>query len=86
MEKWIEYAAKITSALGEVLTDELSENYINPEELNEDDNATHFIHALANVAPHSIYQEITGDKSNDNLGFNHIANRLCVQYKMDKVK
>jgi hypothetical protein len=67
--------------------DEDSENYIDPKELQEGDNLTHYIHALANLSPSVVYEQITGEKVNG-LEFNHIANRLCFQYsnKIDTKK
>ncbi len=78
MEKHIQYSASITAALAS-LFEEDSEAYINPKELENPDNMTDFIHALANVAPTYIYNEFTGDEKNQ-LHFNHMANQLCFQY------
>ena len=82
-EKYIEYAGLITGAIGQMLLLDDSEYHIDQEELLKDDNMTHFIHALANVASTHIYNELTGDNLN-HLDFNHIANKLCFQY-MNKV-
>ena len=83
-EKYVAYAAQISGAIGQ-LFDEDSEYYIDQEDLNDDDNLTQFIHALANVSVTYIYNELTGDNKNQ-LEFNHIANKLCFQYgnKQDK--
>lgn len=56
-----------------------SEHQIDMEELSEGENATHFIHAVANVVPNMVYSRLTGDRKN-NLEFNHMANQLVFQY------
>lgn len=58
--------------------EEGSENYIDPQELTEGDNATAFIHSLATLAPTLIYHRLTNENV-DILSFNHIANRIIVQ-------
>lgn len=73
-EKWIQYAALINDKIVELMQDELA------EELEEGDNATQFFHALSTAAPCMIYGNMTGYKI-DFLGFNHLANRLVVQYQ-----
>ena len=78
-EKWIEYAMKLTAHLEEIFNEDC-ENFIDKKEFSEGDNATDFIHALANVVPYIVFNEITGDNK-DQLGFNHIANRLIVQFQ-----
>ena len=78
-EKWIQYAAKISGAIGELLENEDSEYQIDKEELLQGDNLTEFFHALANVAPAHIFNKFTGSDKNY-LEFNHIANQLCFQY------
>ena len=77
-EKYLQYAAQISGAIGEMFNED-SEWQIDQEELQEGDNLTHFIHALANIAPAHIYNKITSDDKN-HLEFNHIANQLCFQY------
>jgi|GEM_PF-3900297 len=76
---WTMFAHQIIEALADTIFNEDSEHHINMEE----DELTDFIHAMATVAPSDIYRKITGDQV-DNLGFNHIANRLCVQYRTEK--
>jgi hypothetical protein len=76
--KRVEYVDKINAALLS-LFDEDSDNFIGHEELNEGDNLTHFMHALANMVPANFYNGITGKNVNI-LEFNHIANQLCFQY------
>ena len=79
-EKYLQYAALITEKLGEIFDEEESNGlYINPAELDEGDNLTHFIHALANTVPNHVYNKITGENKN-NLEFNHIANMLVFQF------
>lgn len=75
IQKSAQYAAIITAKLGELFQEE----EISMEELNEDDNATLFFHALANMVPTAFYNEFTGQGIN-HLNFNHIANQLCFQY------
>lgn len=77
-EKHIEYALKIKEAIVSMF-DTDSEFSIDQEELMEDDNLTHFIYALSNVVPTSLYNSITGCSATY-LEFNHIANQLCFQY------
>ncbi len=73
-EKEAKYTFLIAGKLAELFDDDdLS------EELQEGDNTTHFIHALANSAPNIVFQQITG-KRMTNLDFNHMANRLVFQY------
>lgn len=76
--KTIEYAEKIIQAIGG-LFEENSEFFINQQELLEEDNLTHFFHALGNMVPANLYSQITGEEINI-LDFNHIANKLCFQY------
>lgn len=77
-EKVLEYAVKIMGALA-ALFDEDSENVIDIEELQEGKNFTHFMHALATVAPYEIYYEFSNQVM-EHIEFNHMANRLCFQY------
>jgi hypothetical protein len=77
-EKWIQYAAKLTAHLQEIFEEE-SSNHIDLDEFEDSENATAFIHALATVMPAMFYSRLTNDEV-DNLGFNHIANRLIMQF------
>lgn len=43
------------------------------------ENPTHFTHALANIAPAHIFNQLTGENKSS-LEFNHLANQLCFQY------
>ena len=80
LEKHYQFAAQITGALGE-LFDEDSEHYIDSEDLQG--NLTDFIHALSNIVPTAIYNELTGENKNI-LHFNHTANQLIFQYDKNK--
>lgn len=74
-EKWMGYTVMIQEAIGQMI----DENDLK-EELSEDNNATLLMHALANIVPTHLYIRMTGDQKIDQFGFNHIANRLCVQF------
>lgn len=77
-EKYLQYAVMLSGKIAEIF-DEESEYHIDQEELQEGDNITHFFHALANIMPNHLFNEITGDDKNS-LEFNHIANQLVFQY------
>jgi hypothetical protein len=72
------YAQKILSQLQELFNEDC-ENYIDLNEMDEGDNTTRFIHALATIAPALIVNKLT-NQDLDGLGFNHLANRICAQY------
>lgn len=75
-----EYSFKMHNKLME-LFDEQDEQHISYEELMEGDNATVFIHCLANLAPSILYNHLTGaNQAKDLLEFNHLANRLIFQF------
>lgn len=78
MNKQDEYAIKIMAQL-QGMFDENCENHIDINDLAEGDNATHFTHALATIAPAMIIGKLM-NQDFDALGFNHMANRLCAQY------
>lgn len=84
-EKHLQYAEQIIGALGELLQEGSGDWNIDVDELGDEGNLTHFMHALANIASAHIYNELTGDNKNQ-LDFNHVANKLCFQYmnKVDK--
>ena len=73
-----EYAAKISAAIGQLLNDPDSDFHISREDLQEGDNMTEFVHALATVAPCFIVINLT-NQANNWLTFNHQANHLIVQ-------
>jgi hypothetical protein len=83
MGKEYQYAAKLQAQIIDMFSEE-SENYINKEEFLDQENATAFIHALANLVPALLYNQLTGE-SQDLLGVNHIANRLCHQFANNPV-
>lgn len=79
-DKAFMYAAIIQGAIGEMLDEESESDYkISLSELEDNDNATAFLHALTNLVPCNLYKQLTGDET-DILGFNHIANRLVYQF------
>jgi hypothetical protein len=81
-KKLQQYVLKLQSQIGEIFQPEC-ENYIDPEDLEKDDNATTFIHALSNCMPFLIYQKLTGEEC-DLLQFNHNCNRIIVNYSLQK--
>jgi hypothetical protein len=85
-EKLLQYQMKILTQIDPILNDEDCESFIGIEELSVDDNMTLFVHALATLVPSYVYAKFTGDTDTDNLGFNHIANRLCYQFSTEKLK
>ena len=75
MSKQKEYTVKIINALSELLNE--------PElhkELEDNDNAIAFIHAISNIAPCIIVSGIIGENKNL-IEFNHLANQLIFQLK-----
>ena len=75
-----DYALKIATVIGRLFEDEDEDYYIDLNELEEDDNLTHFMHAIGNVVPHFIYRKFTNDVLDSHLHFNQLMNRICVQY------
>lgn len=78
LSKEYEYAAKLTAQITAIF-DEDCENYIDESSLEEGRNATHFIHALLNIATTCVANGLT-DADNNMLQNNHMANHLCFQY------
>jgi hypothetical protein len=80
-EKSYQYAAMIQEAIAELISEhELLADF------DDENNATAFLHALANVVSCNIYKKLTNDNT-DILGFNHIANRLVYQFtKQDEAE
>lgn len=76
-QKLNQYIVKLTSQMQDIFNEDC-DNYINPNELLEDNNATDFIHAMANAVPTLMYQKLTNEDVSM-LDFNHIANRLVFQ-------
>jgi len=84
MQKAIQYTAQIASAILDAIKNEDSEFYIGgSEELEEGNNMTSFSHALINMAPLFVFQDLT-DYSGDLLDFNCTANRLNYQFSKQK--
>jgi len=83
-EKHFEYTTIIIGKLSELFDDDIESDYhIDPKDLEEGDNMTHFVHALSNIAPNHLVNVLTG-KDNNTLAFNHMANQLVFQYsKLD---
>jgi hypothetical protein len=84
MKKEEEYAMKIVSQIAQ-LFDEDCENHIELSELGNDDNGTHFTHALCNLAPALILKKLESGIENT-LDLNHLANNLIFQYERNKRK
>lgn len=78
MEQEYQYAAKLYDHIISIFNED-SENYINLDELEDEENATAFIHALANVMPTRFFNKLTNNEKNL-LEFNHIANQLVFQF------
>lgn len=82
--KYLQYAALLTAAIADLLdNDSVSEFHIDSSELEEGDNLTQFFHALANLMPTMLFNNITGNDKN-HLEFNHIANQLVFQFSNKK--
>jgi len=73
-----EYAAKIIVQIQEMF-DEDCENHIDLNELEKEDNAKQFLHALLNDAPAHIANKLLG-KQNNILDNNHLANTLVLEF------
>lgn len=76
--KWLQYAILLQSQIADIFNPD-SENYINPDDFEDENNGTAFFHALANVMPCHMFNKLTGEDV-DMLGFNHNANRLIMQF------
>lgn len=68
------YTSLILGKIGELF--EEHDELLN--ELSEGNNATEFIHCLANVVPTSFYNELA-NRNETMLSFNHLANQLVFQ-------
>jgi len=78
MEKEFEYAVKLNDQIAAMFNEE-SENYIDINELENEENAVAFFHALANIMPTRFFNKLTNDDKNL-LQFNHVANQLVFQF------
>jgi hypothetical protein len=75
-----QYAALIQSHIADMLDPDSESDYkIDMNEFGDEEKATAFLHALSNIVPCNMYRNLTGEDC-DMLGFNHIANRLVVQF------
>lgn len=81
MDKRTEYLKKILSQLEPMFNDEESPNHINLADFADANNATEFIHVVANLIPTVFYEKITNVNKSP-LEINQIANRLCFQYAL----
>ena len=79
IEKNIEYASLINSAIFNLFRNDEEQEYCHLEldELNKNDNATEFFIGYLKAGT-VIFNELTGQDRN-NLEFTHILNQLCVQ-------
>jgi len=73
-----QYASLISAKILELFDSE-KEGAIPDEDFNDNQNVTHFMHALANLVPTYMYFQITGDHKTG-IDFNHLANKLVFQY------
>lgn len=78
-EKWIQYAYQIQSKIQELIDEK-------ELQIKGNDDLKAFIYAIGVAVPANVYQKLTGDKSVDNLKFNHIANHLILEKALDAVK
>lgn len=84
-DKHLKYAITLSAKIGELFDEESeSDFHLQLKEIRKEENLTDFIHALVSIMPFSIYQKLTGDTEMDILAFNHMANRLILQYQRDK--
>lgn len=61
------------------ILDGIAKSAINQDELTDPDNLKAFIQALANLVPHAIHHNLTGEDITV-LEFNHLANNVAVDY------
>lgn len=82
--KHLEYATIILGKLSELFDKDNESNYhIDLKELEEGDNMTDFVQALANIVPNHLVNSLT-NQDNTTIEFNHMANILVFQYsKLD---
>jgi hypothetical protein len=73
-----EYAVKLANHIMEIF-EPGGKFSIDRNDLEIGDNFTHFMHCVSNLAPRAIFESMTNDQI-DSLSFNHLANRLVMQY------
>lgn len=81
IEKSTQYAIILLGNLQEVFNKE-SEFHIDKKELIEEDNLTHFMHALINIVPTIFFNKVTGEDK-QYIEVNHLANLLCFKYTIN---
>lgn len=80
MEKWMQYAALVQEQVSAMFRED-SENYIDPQDFQDPENFKQFLHALSNVVPTVIFNNIAEHEEHKSyLDFNHLANHLCFEY------
>jgi hypothetical protein len=81
LEVQMQLQAKFLSAI-QTCFNEDSENYIDLDEIEQNENMNDFFHVLGTRVPHYIFSKITG-QTPDPLEFNHICNKLIFQDRKD---
>ena len=82
-EKWIEYAMRISGALGELFSED-SDHYLGEDFFDKADTAA-FFHALLTVAPQHMFKKLAKDyEDSDHLALNQLATRLIFQFSNSK--
>lgn len=76
-DKLMQFTQKLGAVISDALENEDNENYIGMDAVEAD--TTEFFHALANLMPGLLYNKLCGADL-DMVGFNHVANRLCIQF------
>lgn len=77
-EQCLQYAAIITAQIGEMFNNPECINNIDLADFSDEENLKDFIHALATVAPCSLFNKLTRSEK-DHLEFNHLCNHLCFE-------
>lgn len=77
MEKHLQYAALIASQIQEMF-DRNSENFIDLDELAEEENIKAFFYALSTIVPCQMWNKVVEDQR-DHLTFNHTMNHLIFE-------
>jgi hypothetical protein len=79
-----EYTVKVISHMAKLFDeDEAGDNFIDKNELADDNNMTDLTHAIVNLAPAVLISKLTGTAYHL-LQFNHMANQLIFQYNRKK--
>jgi hypothetical protein len=81
LEKSLDYSQIIGDKFSELFVADAEGNTkIDYDDFQDGDNLNHFIHALGNIVPTIFFRNLTGNIDVSILDFNHIANKLCIQY------